>query len=87
MLVLNVCCGDYTEPKKPEKEEPQLVNDISGDTSLADSVKFAYEMSSEADAYYIDTERSAYVMKNTDIRFFCFCCSKILLISGNIFTI
>lgn len=67
MLVLNVSYGDYTEPEKLEKEETQLVNDISGDTSLADSIKFASEMSSEADAYYIDAERSAYAMKNTDM--------------------
>ncbi len=50
MLVLNVSCGGYTEPEKPEKEETQLINDISSDISLADSIKFASKMSGEADA-------------------------------------
>lgn len=64
MLVLNVSYGDYVEPQKPEKEETQLVNDISGDTTLDESIKFASAISSKADAYYTDSERSAYAMEN-----------------------
>ncbi len=41
MLVLNVSHGKYTEPEKSEKEETPLINDISGDTSFAVSIKFA----------------------------------------------
>ncbi len=66
MLVLNVSYGDYVEPQKPEKEETQLVNDISGDTTLDESIKFASAISSKADAYYTDSERSAYAMENAN---------------------
>lgn len=76
MLLFNVNYGERVEPQKPEKEETQLANDISGDTSLADSIKFASEMPSVG-----------LCNVKHDINFFCFCCSKILLISGNIFTI
>lgn len=66
MLVLNVSYGDYVEPEKPEKEETQLVNDISGDTTLADSIKYASSVASQVDAYYTDAERSAYAMANAN---------------------
>lgn len=64
MLVLNVSYGDYVEPEKPEKEETQLVNDITGDTTLDESIKFASAVASTVDAYYTDAERSAYAMEN-----------------------
>lgn len=67
MLVLNVSYGDYVGPEKPEKEETQLVNDISGDTTLDDSIKFASAISSKADAYYTDSKRSAYAMENAAV--------------------
>lgn len=66
MLVLNVSYGDYVEPEKPEKEETQLVNDITGDTTLDDSIKFASSVASQVDAYYTDAERSAYAMANAN---------------------
>ncbi len=66
MLVLNVSYGEYVEPEKPEKEEVQLVNDISGDTSLDESIKFASAIASKADGYYTDAERSAYAMENAN---------------------
>ena len=67
MLVLNVSYGDYVEPEKPEKEETQLVNDISGDTTLDESIKYASSVASTVDAYYTDAKRSAYAMENTDM--------------------
>ena len=67
MLVLNVSYGDYVEPEKPEKEETQLVNDISGDTTLADTIKYASSVAGQVQGYHTDPERSAYAMENTDM--------------------
>ncbi len=68
LLVLNVSYGEYVEPEKPEKEETQVINDISGDTTLADSIKYASAVASTVDAYYTDAQRSAYAMENTQVK-------------------
>ncbi len=69
MLVFNVSYGERVEPPKPEKEETQLVNDISGDTSLAETIKYASSVAGKVAAYYTDSERSAYAMENADMVF------------------
>lgn len=69
MLVMNVSYGEYNEPEAPEKEETQLVNDISGDTALADSIKYASSVASVVDAYYTDSDRSAFAMENSQMIF------------------
>ena len=66
MLVFNVSYGDYVEPQKPSVPETEVVNDIDGDTTLADSIKYAAEVDDKAQAYYADAERSAYIMENAD---------------------
>ncbi len=68
LLVMNVGYGEYVEPVKPEKEETQVINDISGDTTLAESIKYASSVASTVDAYYTDAERSAYAMENTQMK-------------------
>lgn len=68
MLVMNVSYGEYVEPEKSEQEETQVINDISGDTTLADSIKYASSVASQVDAYYTDAERSAYAMENAQMK-------------------
>ncbi len=65
-LVFNVGYGEYVAPEEAEKPVTEIVNDIEGDTALADSIKYAAKVGNKAQAYYIDAERSAYVMENAD---------------------
>ncbi len=65
-LLFNVNYGEYVAPEEAEKPATEIVNDIDGDTTLADSIKYAAEVGDKAQAYYIDAERSAYVMENAD---------------------
>lgn len=69
MLVMNVSYGEYVKPETPQKQETEIINDISGDTSLADSIKYASAMASEVDAYYTDGERTAFALENTQMVF------------------
>lgn len=66
-LIFNVSYGDYVEPQKTPDTPTQIINDINGDTTLADSVKFASEVDDVAQAYYPDAERSAFRMENADM--------------------
>ncbi len=66
MLVFNVGYGEYVEPQKTPGKPTEIINDISGDTPLADSIKYASQVSNKAQAYYIDAERSAYAMENAN---------------------
>ncbi len=61
--------GEFGEIKKPEKEKTEIVNDIDGQTNMADSIKFASEVKNQAQAKYTDADRSAYEMKNTNMIF------------------
>lgn len=65
-LIFNVSYGEYVAPEESEKPATEIVNDIEGDTALADSIKYAAEVGNKAQAYYIDAERSAYAMENSD---------------------
>ncbi len=61
--------GDFGEIEKAEKEETEIVNNIDGQTNMADSIKFANDVKNDAQAKYTDADRSAYEMKNTDMIF------------------
>lgn len=61
--------GEFGEIEKPEKEETEIVNSIDGQTNMAESIKFANDVENKAQAKYIDADRSAYEMKNTDMIF------------------
>ncbi len=66
-LIFNVSYGDYVEPQKTPDTPTQIINDIDGDTTLADSVKFASQVDDVVQAYYTDAERSAFRMENADM--------------------
>ena len=65
-LIFNVSYGEYVAPEESEQPATEIVNDIEGDTALAGSIKYAAEVGNKAQAYYIDAERSAYAMENSD---------------------
>ncbi len=65
-LLFNISYGEYVAPEETEKPETEIVNDIDGDTALADSIKYAADVDNKAQAYYTDAERSAYAMKNAN---------------------
>ena len=69
MLVMNVSYGEDVKPEAPQKQETELINDISGDSTLADSIKYASAMASETDAYYTDGKRTAFALENTQMVF------------------
>ncbi len=50
-----------------EKPDVNIVNDIDGDTPLADTIKYAAEVNDVAQSYYGNTDRTSYVMKNSDM--------------------
>lgn len=66
-LIFNVSYGDFVEPQKAPDTPTQIVNDIDGDTPLADSVKLASQLDDVVQAYYTDAERSAFRMENADM--------------------
>ena len=69
MLVMNVSYGEYVEPEAPQKQETEIINDISDDTSFADSIRYASAMASEVDGYYTDGERTAFALENSQMVF------------------
>lgn len=66
MLVFNVGYGEYVEPQKTPETPTEIINDISGDTPLADSIRYAAQVSNKAQAYYLGTDRSVYAMENAN---------------------
>ena len=48
-------------------EKVNIVNDIDGDTTLDDTIKYASEVKNVAQSYYGNTTRTKYVMKNKDM--------------------
>lgn len=66
MLIFNVSYGDYVEPSAEPETPVTVVNDIQGDTTLDDSIKYAAEVSNKVNCYYTDAQRSAYAMENAD---------------------
>ncbi len=66
-LVFNVSYGEYVDPLQTPDTPTQLINDIDGDTTLADSVKLAAQLDDVVKAYYTDSERSAFRMENADM--------------------
>ncbi len=61
--------GDFGEITKPEKEETEIINNIDGQTNMADSIKYANKVKNQAQAKYTDPDRSAYEMKNSQMIF------------------
>ena len=58
----------YAVPFEPQPEAPvEIINNIDGDTSLADSILYASEMQNTAQAFYTDADRSAYRMQNKNV--------------------
>lgn len=66
-LIYNVSYGDYVQPADAPDSPTEIINNIDGDTTLDDSVKFASQVDDVAQAYYIDAERSAFAMENADM--------------------
>ncbi len=66
-LIFNVSYGDFVEPQKTPDAPTQIINNIDGDTTLADSVKFASQFDDVVQAYYTDAERSTFRMENADM--------------------
>ncbi len=50
-----------------EKQAVNLKNDIDGNTTLDDTIKYASQIDDVVQSYYADSDRTAYVMKNKDI--------------------
>ena len=50
-----------------QKPAIEVVNDIDGDTTLDDTMKYASLIDDVAQSYYTKTDRSEYVMKNKDM--------------------
>ena len=48
-------------------EKVNVVNDIDGDTTLDDTIKYASEVKNVAQSYYGNTARTSYIMKNKDM--------------------
>ncbi len=70
LVVLSSCSADVSQsflnPDFSEKTQSEIVNNIDGDTSLADTIRYAAQVDDSAQAYYGDAERTSYVMKNKD---------------------
>lgn len=65
LIFTGVSYGDFSENKAPEKEETEVINNIDGQTNMAQSIKFASEVKNKVQAKYTDPDRSAYEMKNS----------------------
>ncbi len=49
------------------KTQVEIVNDIDGDTSLDNTIKYASQVNDIAQSYYANTARTSYVMSNADM--------------------
>ncbi len=49
------------------KPQVEVINDIDGDTTLDDTIKYASGMNDVSQSYYGNTARTSYVMKNKDL--------------------
>ncbi len=75
LIVINVfilsSCGTNKVIDVPDfdfnGENISIVNDIAGDTTLDDTIKYAAKVNDVAQSYYGNTARTSYVMKNKDI--------------------
>lgn len=63
----SVSYGKFGAVTEPTPTQPQTVNDISGDSALADTVKYAAAARNVVQCAYTDPERSAYEMKNGNV--------------------
>ena len=76
MVVLNVfmlsSCGTDKGIDIPDfdfsEKNTDVINDISGDTTLDDTIKYASQVDDVAQSYYGNTARTSYVMKNNDMK-------------------
>ena len=76
LVVLNVfvlsSCGANKGIDIPDfdfsAKNVNVVNDISGDTALDDTIKYASQVDDVAQSYYGNTARTSYVMKNKDMK-------------------
>ena len=76
LVVVNVImlssCGSENGIDIPDfdfsGEKTEITNDISGDTTLDDTIKYAAQMNDVAQSYYGNTARTSYVMKNKDMK-------------------
>lgn len=62
-----VSYGDMTEIPREEKPETEIINEIDGQTNMADSIKYANTVKNKVQAKYTDADRSAYEMKNSQL--------------------
>lgn len=75
LIVINVfilsSCGTDKGIDVPDfdfnGENVSIVNDISGDTTLDDTIRYASQVNDVAQSYYDNTARTSYVMKNNEI--------------------
>ncbi|MBR3869316.1 MAG: hypothetical protein IKM66_08360 [Clostridia bacterium] len=75
LIVINVfilsSCGTDKGIDVPDfdfnGENISIVNDIAGDTTLDDTIRYASRVNDVAQSYYTKTDRSEYVMKNSDM--------------------
>lgn len=76
MVVLNVfmlsSCGTDKGIDIPDfdflEKSTDVINDISDDTTLDDTIKYASQVDDVAQSYYGNTARTSYVMKNKDMK-------------------
>lgn len=64
-----VSYGEFGEIAKDEKTETEIINNIDGQTNMAESIKFANKVKNQAQTKYTDPDRSAYEMKNSQMIF------------------
>ncbi len=60
-------CVDIPLTGVIKQQNSEIVNDIDGDTTLDDTIKYASSVNDVAQSYYANSQRTAYVMKNSDI--------------------
>lgn len=76
LVVMNVfmlsSCGTDNGIDIPDfdisEKNAEVINDISCDTTLADTIKYASQVDDVAQSYYGNTARTSYVMKNKDMK-------------------
>ena len=66
-IFCGVSYGDFGEITKEENKKTEIVNNIDGDTNMAQSIKFANEVKNQAQAKYTSPERTAFEFKNSNM--------------------
>ncbi len=69
LFFCSVGYGEFGETNPPENKPTEIINEIDGQTNMANSIKYANQVKNQAQAKYTTPDRDAFELKNTEMIF------------------